>query len=238
MPMISKEERQALDALDTARLETVAADADMVGRAESGEAYAYLSAARVDEIAAVELGKVDIEWDLASVKVEGMAVSTEWTWRHDRWRSEPTTIHVRLMADMSAAGMVTLARKLYLRNLLRLRVEQDAEADLANAADGARDVVWEATRELLRAYCRRGKHDESRVISSMTGFQARDPHGAPSRVPVTFEMLPGQHVAMLYARLVMQVGPETSKAWSAGATPDGVEELPESMGGSMGGADR
>lgn len=224
MPVISPEERQALDALDVARMDMEPAEPDLVGRSDTGEAFGYLSAAKLEELATRALERNGVEVDLDGVEVVGGVISTRWSWRCGAWRSTSTTIQLP-MIDMGAAGHVTWAKKIFLKALLRVQVAGDPEADLANASDKARDVVFDATRELLRAYCRREGRDESMVIEASIGFRAQ------KGVATTIEMLPSQHVAMLYARLLLSIGPDVSVAWEPGRAPDGIEELPESMGG-------
>lgn len=197
---IGAAELTALGALDEARSELEAQETDRIGRDETGEAYGYMSSGLTERVATDALAAVDIEVDLEGVEVIGATVASSWSWRYGGWRSKVTRIQLPTAQGMSPRGMVTLGRKLFLIQLLRVRVAQHPAADVASAADSARGAVYDATRELFRAHVKRHKLDEAAALEAMTGVP--QPHGSR----LTYEMLPAQAIGWLYARLLMVIG--------------------------------
>jgi len=226
MSKISEAEGDALWALDKARAEIQDQPTDRIGRdPDTGEAFGYMSSALVEQVVTDALAAEHIETDLVGVEVIGATIASSWTWRCGAWRSKETRIQLPTIHGMSPRGMVTLQRKLYLSQLLRLRVAQDPAADVANAADVARVSVYDACRELLRAYTGRHRLDEAAVIEHLIAMP--QPKGAR----LTYEMLAAPAIAFLYARLAAVTAGE-SVEWDPGATQHGIEELPGELGGA------
>jgi hypothetical protein len=216
------DERLAREALAAAKRDAKPLKCDRWDRMD-GEMVGWVSAARQEQEVERLLREHQLEVVFKGAILAGSTYQTSWSWSWDAWESEPTRVDVPLPQGTSpASAAVTTGRKIFTRQLLQLRVEDDAEAELCNAADRARTRVHQAVEDLLAAWCRRYRRSKDGAIRDFTGLRA------PLEVEVTLAHLAPTAVAMLFWKLEMN---RSDPAFDVGAAPEGLEPLPESLGG-------
>lgn len=231
MSAINKQELDGLAAIDLIReaLEPIAPD-QWDGAA--GDTRGWISSARLSEVVDPLLVRHGVVIELVGTSmVGGTGLRTQWRWRHEGFRSDPTVIEtqVDLRSDLGATAAtraaVTSARRTYVIELLGVRQAEDHEGDLAREMDRARGVAMDACRRALKAYCRRYNTSEDRAIRMFTGITPAE------GVELAVEHLQPAMVAGLWSRLLCHI-PSSSVVVDFGAPVRGMDELPEALGGA------
>jgi len=216
-------ERLARVALGEARAAAEPIAPDRWDRVD-GEMLGWVSARRFEAVADELLERFGLDVIFGGSILAGLTMQTVWSWSWDGWVSAPTRVDVQTQAGMSpSSAAVTTGRRIYTRQLLRLRVADDAETDLCRAHDRARPAVREEVERLLKAYCRREKIAEDRALRALLGLVG------DHEWSVTH--LPTYQIACLWMRLVGQLGTGASEVYEPGSSPlmRRGDELPEGM---------
>lgn len=225
-------EQLARMALADARRDAKPIEPDRWDRSD-GEVVGWASARLVEQVAdeLLERHGLDVIFDGATI--QGNNYQTSWRWSWGSWTSSPTRVDVPLEVERgrgaaAASAAVTTARKIYVRQLLRLKLAEDTEAEIGRAMDHARGAVFDAVAQALDAWCRRHKVAKDRAIRDFTGIVL------PGDVEATVAMLHPYAIAMLWQRLLVQ-SPVASLKHDPGASPKMDDDLPEEMGGAANG---
>lgn len=222
--MRTSDEMLARVALTEARRDAKPLKCDRWDRMD-GEIVGWVSASQQEVEVDRLLQRHNLEVVFKGALLAGSTYQTSWAWSWNGgpWESDPTRVDVPLPSGTSpASAAVTTGRKVYTRQLLQLRIENDAEAEMCNASDRARTRVQAAVEDLLTTWCRRYRVSKDRAIRDFTGLRA------PREVEVTLGHLTPPGIAALYLKLELNLG---DPAFDVGATPAGTDELPEALGG-------
>lgn len=228
MPVIDEAELAALAQMDLARSLCEPIQPDRWEGSGAKTVGIVTARKQADEVAPIlEQAGIVIEFR-GSKLIGATGLSTEWGWRHKAWRSPSETVQVLLETrDRSASGAskaaVTTAKKIYVEQLLGLRVAEDAETELCHAHDSSREAARVSAQRLLKAYCRKTSCAESRVLVTLLGLH--------SGHEWTFEQLMPVQVWILGGKLTALLGTEHSIKDNPGASPRLADDLPPALGG-------